>query len=323
MHRVTRPISDGEVGDDGRLHVLDGQIDFAERQRGQSEGAVRRAEARHREAGHDRQVGVRLEELVGLPGRLRVPEDVGGVAGAEHRRRPDARRRHRGEPFGAHRGECGPGGRVITGGGGEGGDRGDEAGARLGHSRRRHEVGEHREHVLAPPLEPTDRHQLGAVPSERVGVTDVDPELITPVGELLGLGEPPLTHREHHVQGGDEITQPVATVRDEVLAELTERADGPAVAGEEEVDRAPGEAHQSVDGAAGRRRDGDQLVGEPEPPLGVLRTEQAVVRQRQGLGELDRIRPFPRLLQLGEDRSGLAGHVRLLGGEPDAQPPRQ
>ena len=61
-------------------------------------------------------------------------------------------------------------------------------------------------------------------------VTDVDPECVAPVGELLGLGEPPFTHREHHVQGGDEIAQAVAAIHDEVLAELPERAGRPSIA---------------------------------------------------------------------------------------------
>ena len=324
VDRVARPVADGEVRDDRRLQVIDRQIDIAEGQRGEPERPVRRAEARHREARHDGQVGVRLQELVGVPRGLRIAEEVGGVARAEHRRRPDARRRYRGEPsFGAQRGERGPGGRMVTGGGGERGDGGDEPGARLGHGRRRDEVAEQREHLLAPSLEPADGDELGAVPAEGVGVTDVDPERVTPVGELLGLGEPPVAHREHHVHGGDEIAQAVAAVHDEMLPELSERAGGPAVAGQEQVDGAPGETHQPVDGPPGRRRDGDQLIGEPEPPGRVLRTEQAVVRQRKGLGQLERFRSCPGLLELAEDRGGIAGHVRLLGGEADPQPPRE
>ena len=212
---------------------------------------------------------------------------------------------------------------VVTGCGGERGDRGDEPGARLGDGRRRDEVGEQRKHVLSPPLDPADGDQLGAVPTERVRVPDVDPELVAPVGELFGVGEPPLPHREHHIEGGDEIAQTVAPLDDEVLAELPERAGGPAVAGEEEVHRAPGETHQTVDRTACRRGDGDQLVGEPEPPLRVLGPEQTVVRERQCFGELDRFRSSPRLLQLGQDPDRIAGHVRLLGGEPDLQPSRQ
>ena len=60
-----------------------------------------------------------------------------------------------------------------------------------------------------------------------------------------------------------------------------------------------------------------------EPSGRVLRTEQAVVRQREGFGQLEAIRSRPGLLELGEDRGGIAGDVRLLGGESDPQAPRQ
>ena len=45
--------------------------------------------------------------------------------------------------------------------------------------------------------------------------------------------------------------------------------------------------------------------------------------QRQGFGQRERIRLRPSLLQLGEDRGRVTGHVRLLGGEPDPQTLRQ
>ncbi len=66
-------------------------------------------------------------------------------------------------------------------------------------------------------------------PSASASPTSI-PSCVAPVGELLGLGEPPFTHREHHVQSRDEIAQAVAAIHDEVLAELSERAGGPAVA---------------------------------------------------------------------------------------------
>ena len=278
-----------------------------------------RAEAGDGEAGHHGEVGVRQQQLVRLGGGGRVAEGVGGLADRDHRRpssgwstagrpargrgarpappvpTPRRRRSRRATPsrrrtpctarrrWGRRRGR-GPAAAPRRPGPPASGWR--RAGRRTTRGRR-HRRRRCRSRSSARPAPRRRRGRHRASPAWRRSRPRRRPARRT--------GSP------------------------QALAELLQRPAGPPVAGEEQVDRAPGQAHQAVDHASGRRGDGDQLVGQVGAELGVLRAEHAVVGERQRLGQRDRVAQRPDGLQFGEDRRRVAGGVRLLGRQPDAQ----
>ncbi len=76
---------DRKVGEPRRFEVLDRGAEVAGGCGGQSEGAVRGAEADHGQAAHHRQRGERLEQGVGLPRDVCLAEHVRGLTDREHR----------------------------------------------------------------------------------------------------------------------------------------------------------------------------------------------------------------------------------------------
>ena len=186
------------------------------------------------------------------------PSSVGGLADAEHRRRPAARRRHGPQPVGA---QAGDGGLAPSAG------------------RRRSRRARRRRRRSRPPARRSSssgrcpgraaaapRRAPGASGSPRAGRRTSRGRRgrrrpgrarSTAAGQRLGLVEAAGADRQHHVDRLGEVAQAVVAIDLQPLAQLGQRAAGAAVARQDEVDGPPGQAHQAVDratGPTGRRR---------------------------------------------------------------------
>ncbi|ETK37878.1 hypothetical protein MPTA5024_01875 [Microbispora sp. ATCC PTA-5024] len=92
-----RPVSQGDVVGDRGTQVAHGLVDAAARQGGHAERVPDGSEARHAQAGHDRQVGVRLQLLAGLGRHVLFAEEVGRFDDRTDRGEPAARLRNGGQ----------------------------------------------------------------------------------------------------------------------------------------------------------------------------------------------------------------------------------
>ena len=262
---VPRPTATGQLGHDGTLQMVDRAIDVSHRRCREAERPVSRPVAGDGDAGHHGQLGERRQQPVARGRRVRIVQQIRRLANGEHRCRPPARGS---EPFETgipQAGEGGPRSQLVAGRRGKDGPGGDERGQRLCHCRRVDQLIEQVQQLVAPSLEPPDRHQLRAVPAECIGVADVAPELVTGRRQAFGVFQPPLAGRQHDVDRGDHVGKGIARGGDEPVAQLRQRAAGPSISDQQQVDRSPRQPDQTIERAACGRRDRDQLLGQHRP----------------------------------------------------------
>ncbi|MEU8635714.1 hypothetical protein AB0C38_26410 [Amycolatopsis sp. NPDC048633] len=178
-----------------------------------------------------------------------------------------------------------------------------------------HRFPQHRQQLGDAALVPPDGAELRGVPADRVGV----PGLLAPqrAGRRTRFGfvEPARADAEHDVDRVEHEPDREVVAPGQLAAQVGEPALGVRVAVEEEVDRAPQQAHQQVAAAPGAEALGDQLLRERAALAAVVGPEQAVVGQARGLGPGDRVARALGLFEHGEDLVALPRHVVGLARE--------
>ena len=158
---------------------------------------------------------------------------------------------------------------------------------------------------------------------EGVGIAHLEAEGVAGRGFRLRLGEAAGTDGAHHVDGADDEEHAAALERVGAQAQLFQRGLRAQVAGEEEIRGAPAqpdEREQTVAGGGGR---GDELLGERDSRLRVLRRQQHVMAQGQRLRQGVRVPGLPRRLHRRQHRLDRSPAVGVLGGQPRDQPRAQ
>ena len=231
---VPRPTATGQLSHDGALQMVDRAVDVSHRRRGEAERPVGGSVAGDGDAGHHGQLGERRQQPVALGGRIRIIQEIRRLAHGEHRCRPPARGSELCEIGSPQAGERSPRPQLVAGCRGQRGTGGDEGGQRLCDRRRVDELIEQVQELIAPSLEPPDRHELRAVPAECIGVADVAPELVAGRRQAFGVFQPPLAGRQHDVDRGDHVGKGIARGGDEPVAQLRQRAAGPSISGQQQ-----------------------------------------------------------------------------------------
>ena len=167
--------------------------------------------------------------------------------------------------------------------GGGDGVRGHERVVHRGQRRRVDHLLEQRQQLRQPALVPADRHQLRAVPPVGVGVAGLDAALAALVGELLGLGQPPVPDRQHDLDRLRHELDRGVVLLGQQRPQLAQAPLAVRVGVEEQVGDQPDQAHREVAAVPGPGRLADQLVGDRRRRGAVLGAEQAVVGQAQRL----------------------------------------
>ena len=138
---------------------------------------------------------------------------------------------------------------------------------------------------------------------------------------ILGLGESARPHEQHRVDCRHDVAsqQHVELLR--AQPQVGKRPFGLHVTEQEQVDRAPQQAHDRVRAVVPVRGDRHQLVGDCQPLVRVPRREHGVVQQGQALTQHDRIAGVASLVDdriQGIERA--ASVVRGFGCEPRPKP---
>jgi hypothetical protein len=89
------------------------------------------------------------------------------------------------------------------------------------------------------------------------------------------------------------------------------------------VDRLPQQAHEQVAATAGWHTNSGQIHGQRAPHSEVIRTEQAMMRHTERLGQRYQITRRPGLPERVQDRRGLTARIISLPGQPYPDPERQ
>ena len=318
----------GQLGNDGPLEVVDGAIEVAHRRPRQARAGGGPTRSRRRRCRPSR-AARRTAPAARSPRRPRPhPPGVCRLADGEHRRRPAARSSAGAEPVGAQAGQCGAGGELVAGGPGQ---------ARHGRRRRRAAARrldvvestsslEQRQQLLAASLQPPDGHELGAVPAEGIGVADID----THSNARRRRDRSASSNRPSRIASmtsiaATQIGQRIASAGRPAVAQLGQRSAWPPVAGQQQVDRAP--RRDPISPSSGRPVAGETVISSSAsaaPRRGVVGSEQAVMGHRQGFGRAPSGHAGSRARSSSEHVGAvIAGQVRLLGGQPHAQPPRE
>ena len=118
---------------------------------------------------------------------------------------------------------------------------------------------------------------------------------------------------------GDHERQRIARLDLERSAQLAQRAPSPIVAGKDRVAGPPDQPHQVVGGSARRGGQRQQFVGQRRSLGSEVRSQQAMVGERHGLGGDDGIVVRSRVGQLGHDDGSVSRLERVLGGKSNPQ----
>ena len=182
---------------------------------------------------------------------------------------------------------------------------------------------DHRPHLTEAALDPPDSEQVPAVVPERIGIAGLFPENQNVARQALGLFELAATEGTHDVEDGGDVADGSPRQSTRLLTQIDERALGPHVAGQVEIDRAPAEAEQREDAPLGSGGGVEQFLGDLEPPVGVRGGEECVVIQRQRLGGRRWNTESADVIDRDSDGVDRFAVVGSLSGETDAKDCRQ
>ena len=151
-----------------------------------------------------------------------------------------------------------------------------------------------RQDLVGSPLQPANRQQMSAVVPRRVGVADAGTQLEASLCRVLGRVDAPVAQQSHHLDRIQDEQHGRHLQRIGAHAYLDECPFGAPIADQVQIDGSPQRAHQAEHFVARDGCDADQFVGDRQPfGVGVRRTQQRVVPQRQRLGQNERIVELP------------------------------